>query len=97
MEVRRVAAVADEHHGLPDLALRTNEPTWQTLMGDWFQRVMFEMAEFLAPLGGPIVLTQVENELAYDAPVEYVQWAGLMARDAVAKAANILLRVVDSI
>lgn len=70
----------------PDLALRTNEPTWQTLMGDWFQRVMFEMAEFLAPLGGPIVLTQVENELAYDAPVEYVQWAGLMARDAVAKA-----------
>ena len=67
----------------PDLALRTNEPTWMRLTGDWFRRVVSHLAEFLAPVGGPIVLTQVENELAYDAPEEYVRWAGAMAREAV--------------
>lgn len=67
----------------PDLLLRTNEPTWMRLTGDWFRRVLFELADFLAPVGGPIALTQVENELAYDAPEEYVRWAGEMARDAV--------------
>ena len=67
----------------PELALRTNEPTWMRLMGDWFRRVVSHLAEFLAPVGGPIVLTQVENELAYDAPEEYVRWTGAMAREAV--------------
>ena len=72
----------------PTLRLRTNEPTWMALTGDWFQRVTYEVAEFLAPLGGPIVLTQVENELAWDAPVEYVEWAGTMARAALVNAVH---------
>ena len=37
-------------------------------MGDWFQRVVDSLAHHLAPLGGPIAMVQVENELAYDAP-----------------------------
>ena len=48
--------------------------------------VVDSVAEFLAPVGRPIVLTQVENELAYDAPEEYVRWAGDMATRAVANA-----------
>ena len=40
----------------------------------------------LAPLGGPVVMVQVENELAWDAPREYVEWAGRMAEQAVEEA-----------
>ena len=80
----------------PDLLLRTNEPTWMRLAEDWFRRVAFQLAEFLAPVGGPIVLTQVENELAYDAPEEYVRWAGAMAREAVRDALEMAIEASET-
>ena len=52
----------------PTLTLRTDDPVWMDLMGDWFQRVVDSLAHHFAPLGGPIAAVQVENELAYDAP-----------------------------
>jgi hypothetical protein len=70
----------------PTLTLRTDDPVWMDLMGDWFQRVVDSLAHHLAPLGGPIAMVQVENELAYDAPPEYVRWAGRLAETAVAAA-----------
>lgn len=81
----------------PDLLLRTNEPTWMRLTGDWFRRVLFELADFLAPVGGPIALTQVENELPYDAPEEYVRWAGEMAREAVRDATEMAIEASETI
>ena len=70
----------------PTLTLRTDDPVWMDLMGDWFQRVVDSLAHHFAPLGGPIAAVQVENELAYDAPPEYVRWAGRLAETAVAAA-----------
>ena len=65
----------------PTLTLRTDDPVWMDLMGDWFQRVVDSLAHHFAPLGGPIAAVQVENELAYDAAPEYVRWAGRLRGD----------------
>lgn len=70
----------------PGLKMRTDDERWMALTGAWFEKVVDSVARRLAPLGGPIALVQVENELAYDAPPAYVQWAGDMATRAVANA-----------
>ena len=69
-----------------DVRLRTVDRRWMALMKRWFERVVDEVAPLLAPLGGPVVMVQVENELPADAPRAYVEWSGAMAEAALASA-----------
>lgn len=62
--------------------LRTYNHVWMTEMQRWFEKVVDLTRDHFATNGGPVVLVQVENELR-DAPEEYVEWCGSMARAAL--------------
>jgi len=69
---------------LPGIVFRDNNAVWKREMAAWLHRVAQELEPFLARNGGPVMMTQIENEYnsgwfgAWE-PVEYVEWAGALA------------------
>jgi len=62
----------------PGAQFRCSNPVWTSWMQDLFGRVLDETQHLFASNGGPVVLTQVENEL-HGADAGYVDWCGSMA------------------
>ncbi|GAB4838514.1 hypothetical protein Ancab_028060 [Ancistrocladus abbreviatus] len=71
----------------PDIVFRTDNPAWKKVMSEWVTRIVNMMKEnkLYASQGGPIILSQIENE--YDhvkaafkaAGDSYVKWAAQFA------------------
>ena len=61
-----------------------NEP-WTDGARGWFRAVVEQLRAQMPQAGGPVILTQTENEL-YGASDEYVRWAGDMAAEELARA-----------
>ena len=67
-----------------DVAFRTNDTHWQYEMGTFFSVIMKLIEPWLARNGGPIILSQVENEYnlaSHHTPADdaYVQWCADLA------------------
>eukprot|EP00040_Diaphanoeca_grandis_P031845 m.191403 g.191403 ORF g.191403 m.191403 type:complete len:783 (+) comp32431_c0_seq1:96-2444(+) len=77
----------------PGVAFRQSNPVWQPAMEKFFNLIIDMMAKgnFFATQGGPIVLTQVENEL-HGSNQQYVDWCGTMAETAL-KAVNVSIPI----
>jgi hypothetical protein len=58
---------------------RCADPVWQEQMGGFVRAVAAVMRPFLARVGGPIVMAQIENELHLGPGDPYVAWCGVLA------------------
>jgi hypothetical protein len=58
---------------------RCADPVWQEQMGGFVRAVAAVMRPFLARVGGPIVMAQIENELRLKPSDPYVAWCGELA------------------
>ena len=58
---------------------RCADPVWQEHMGGFVRAVAAVMRPFLARVGGPIIMAQIENELQLSPSDPYVAWCGELA------------------
>lgn len=69
----------------PGVAFRCTNSVWQPYMQAYFTKIVTMLAPYFASNGGPIILTQVENEL-HTLDLGYVQWCGDMANQVLSSA-----------
>ena len=71
---------------LPGVVFRDNNAVWKREMATWLRRLVQEIEPFLARNGGPVMMSQIENEYnsgwfgAWE-PVEYIGWTGRLAKN----------------
>ncbi len=67
----------------PDIAARTTDPRFLTPVKGWLKRLGTELKPLLISQGGPVILTQVENEYgAFGKDAAYMQAMEAAVRDA---------------
>jgi hypothetical protein len=65
---------------VPDMdCYRCDNPAWEAQMAQFVRQVATEMKPYLARVGGPIIMAQIENELHIPTHDPYVQWNGDLA------------------
>ena len=60
---------------IPNMALRSNNDPWKTLMRKFILNIIDYVTPYLAKNGGPIIMAQIENEYHYN-DTAYVDWCG---------------------
>ena len=60
---------------LDGVRLRANNDVWKKEMGDWMKVLTDYTRDFFADRGGPIIFSQIENEL-WGGAKEYIDWCG---------------------
>jgi len=67
---------------ISNMSVRTNNDPFKTEMERWVKRVVAEVRPLFADRGGPIIMTQLENEYSpkTDEDFAYVAWVGQLSR-----------------
>ena len=65
---------------VPGMEVRTNNTEWEKEMSRFFKDMVSLAKPYLADNGGPIILSQVENEFWHRNP-EYVDWCGKLVAE----------------
>ena len=65
---------------IPDMIVRANNTAWKKQMTRFFKDIVEISKPYLADNGGPIILSQVENEFRFQDP-EYVNWCGDLVKE----------------
>lgn len=63
---------------LDGVRLRTNNDVWKEEMANWMKVLTDYTRDYFADRGGPIILSQIENELESQGH-DYVEWCGELA------------------
>ncbi|KAL0484279.1 BGAL7 [Acrasis kona] len=67
-------------NNIPNMAFRSNNEPWKKEMGRFVTDVARMVEPYLARRGGPIILSQIENEFR-DGDPEYINWCGKLIED----------------
>ncbi|XP_065835014.1 probable beta-galactosidase 2 isoform X2 [Oscarella lobularis] len=63
---------------IPDIEFRVYNQPWMAAMTQWMKYIVAYIEPYLAKNGGPIILTQIENEY-HIGDMKYVAWCGQLA------------------
>ena len=63
---------------LEGVRLRANNDIWKSEVGQWMKVLTDYTRDFFADRGGPIIFSQIENEL-WNGDKEYITWCGEFA------------------
>ena len=64
---------------IPGMVVRSSNKPWESEMARFFTDMVNMARPYFAAYGGPIILSQVENEFHWDDP-EYIKWCGELVK-----------------
>lgn len=64
---------------IPGMVVRSSNQPWESEMARFFTDIVNMARPYFATNGGPIILSQVENEFHWDDP-EYIMWCGELVK-----------------
>ncbi|KAK8813133.1 hypothetical protein WA158_002725 [Blastocystis sp. Blastoise] len=59
---------------------RSSNELWEKYMAKWMHTLVEEVRDYFSDVGGPIMMSQIENEL-WNGDKEYVNWCGKLAME----------------
>ena len=66
---------------IPGMKARSATQPYQDVCTEWMHSHIEYVRPFFAENGGPIIMTQMENELSGPSDTPYVQWLGELATE----------------